>query len=59
MRKYPFRCKEHPRALIRRTWDEYYLSFSLKPIIKNEKYECSECGKRLAKSMKDSICYEG
>jgi len=59
--KYPYRCKEHPDAKVRHTWDEDYFRSGNKigtPVIRNEKFECSVCGKRLAPSQKEASCFE-
>jgi len=47
----PSVCKDHPKAQMRHTWDEDTFTCNGvragKPTIKNEKYECLECGRQL------------
>ena len=49
--EFPSVCKDHPKAQIRHTWDEdTYTTRGCKTgkaVIRNEKYECAECGKQL------------
>ena len=60
-KKYPFRCKQHPKAEIRHSWDEEYFRSDNNlgnPVTRNEKFECAVCGKRLAPNQRDASCFE-
>ena len=56
--KYPYICKDHPEAPISHTWDEDTPGKGKSKTV-NERFECSVCGKQLAKSQSESSCFEG
>lgn len=58
MKKFPYRCKEHPLAQVKHIWDEDYITQKGNTITRNEKFECSVCGKQLARNRKEARCFE-
>jgi hypothetical protein len=55
----PWRCPDHPDAMIRHSWDQTQYMVNghpaSVPLKSNQRYECAECGRQLAsKATKES-----
>lgn len=48
----PWRCPDHPDAMIRHSWDQTHYVLNGYPagegMRSNHRYECAECGRQLA-----------